>query len=561
MNGFENNDLTQPLIEEPVEESTQLQADAAGATIENTDAHQDNQADGGETPEAFAEDPASKKSRKGLFLIIAAAAAVLTAVIFLCINLFASPFQKIIDGAKKTEEAVYSSELCEKAAKFLENGRMALNIDLSENPELSKAITGQETGLNINAEASMYINKTGYAASANIKMGVLSVFDLLLVLDRNHIAASSNTLFSKNNYGIDLTNLSENFKNSIFDPDSGSSYAIDGRVFDSLSGMLSAPAFSFRLDSEDQRALNDLEEEFLNIIEKHAVISENTEKISIAGEDIKADVVSAKAEAETFKTILSETIDYIENEESLKALYEKVMDCYNSSHYYDIPNPDSWDSALKKARDDIETMETDFSIELRGYLKNSYLLRCEIIYETGSDKVSCDFTIGPDPQAPEEISFSAYLNGENLLFAGYSVDENSEDAFSSHFAVSLPSTENDNGSFSSSFGSMLPLKIGFDLNRKNGDFSVMARGESYDTVLNGNLFKDDDHIVISLDSFVNDGETTNLRGISLTFDFDAQMPEINDYKDILKMSEDEFEELISLFDSFGSNFNPAGILQ
>ena len=153
------------------------------------------------------------------------------------------------------------------------------------------------------------------------------------------------------------------------------------------------------------------------------------------------------------------------------------------------------------------------------------------------------------------------MNGEKLLFAGYSVDENSEDAFSSHFAVSLPSTENDNGSFSSSFGSMLPLKIGFDLNRKNGDFSVMARGESYDTVLNGNLFKDDDHIVISLDSFVNDGETTNLRGISLTFDFDAQMPEINDYKDILKMSEDEFEELISLFDSFGSNFNPAGILQ
>ncbi len=492
---------------------------------------------------------AAKKPSKGLLigLIAGCAVVLIAAVVLLISSLAGSPVKKLANGARNTAKSLTATPMVSTVTQVAKGGSATLSLDLSKADELMQLLTHSSAKLDAQADLALYFTEGGAALSLDAKLDGKALADALITATKEDLAVSSTALFSKTNYGIDLKNLSKNLKGSIFDPDQDTRYALPQELFDTLTGDSASSVISEveGLAKDGQKIAENIIKELLDSVSKNAKVTKGSEKITIADQEISTSTVTIELDGKAISAIASDMVEYLRKDKALKTFLNDVADKLENgalAKYADIDEDfveDFYDrlDTLKDSVSDLEDEleDEDFSLTITGFLKGKMLLQCELEEKIKGDKGTIRLTVGPDPANPEEITFYMKDPNGDKTSATYKVSVNDKNAYEATFTVKQDSDT--------------PLKAKIAWDKKEGTLRVSVDYATYwdeqSVELRANMTQSGKKTVIEPTKLTANGNSLSLKGITLTLDSGAKFPSISKYTNILTLSEDDMDDLIT----------------
>ncbi len=482
--------------------------------------------------EYYEDAPAPKSGKKKLFIILAIVIAAAIAAI-LCVYFFVIKGKSsgsLETAAEKTSVALMErSEVTAFMHKAQETGKFGIDIKADNIGEMLSSFNSYLAFVKIGGEVSVAADKDGNAHVAvdvealgqEIKAGLYSTADG----DMEIIAAAPSIL--KDAYGVSLGTIEKDLDKSIFSPDSDSYYALDDYTYEQITsalGMVDAARNSIRPEDIEQLQ-KDLEENEDTKIE----FEKTSDVVDVGDAEVKCDIYTAEIDAEKIANIVEFTGEWLEDNEAFSKYIETIAQMSGGMYGGDMP---SMSELMKEAVDQIEDMDLDGTVEYDVY--KGYLVRAAGSFKVEGEKIKFDITFGSDPANTDEIkaTFKLPYNTVEITADLSKADDN-------EITVEVEEKEED-----------IYFKFNFKYDEEDKTFVATAKNAYRDFKVTGDMEITEDEVTIGDLKFSEDGEELlRLKGITITF---SRNPVIrtakgdfeDGYKNILSLSEDEFEDLI-----------------
>lgn len=344
-------------------------------------------------------------------------------------------------------------------------------------------------------------------------------------------------------FGIDLATIAQNLPGSIFDPASGSAYALEQDVFDQIMGLLNGE-FSQNLQNNQDvtvdsdalmEAINVLAEAYSDIPQEimgMMTIESSNASVVVNGKPVQVEQVRCTADAETSVAITAALIAPLQNNAQAQEALAVVIDEIAAASQQDLGATG-------------EQLVQAIISELPQQLEEA---RAELA-EAGFS-VSSVVCLTPDTQMPVKFAMEIQADGENIAInllmseemdffrfelvedgqvssaLQFVIQENSDSAFVCEFAVIEGDTED--------------ASLRFELNKAGKAFLLSATQGGETHSMSGFYTLSDTLFSVTVDKL--DGQefggtiTLNLRS-----DDAIALPS---FTEVTKMSEEEFTALV-----------------
>lgn len=381
-----------------------------------------------------------------------------------------------------------------------------------------------------------------------VDLSELSLVDLLTVdmggeklegsvyLQESALAIAIPMLLGEDAYGIALDTLMEDLPNSAIWELAGISYEdfvaeldVD---FDAVMGTI--------MDTLEDTA--ELEADLQEVMDKIEITAESG-KATVYGEEVDADKVIITLTDEDIKAMMDVTIDWME--QTMTDLMAELESFGDVAMEDDVTIEEEFDSMRTEM--DAAFENTDLTLTLVANIapETQYLMSYEMdLAGTIDGEEGCifmDLVLGVDPVASEKytLSFGAEAEGEVQGLIEAVIEREITDA-ASNFDLTISMTEGEE--------TVELLTGSLQIDKADGKYELSMEAEGSALTVSGALKLTDDSFVFSVDSIDVDGEVMEL-GVSLSIEaIDAdEIPEIPEYKNVLKLSADELTQLLELF--------------
>ncbi len=397
-----------------------------------------------------------------------------------------------------------------------------------------KVVDGQDE-----ASVKVYINESKQQSAVEIAGTVEGKkTEALIYKDNEKIVAKSDDIFG-GSYGIKITGLEKQLKDSIFNPEKDTEYSFDRQTFDVLLEIAKI--------IDDNRALQDriadlikkYEQKLYAAIEENAEINkENTETDVLEESDVKAVMLSISINERGLKRVIKSLWKDIKKDDELKEIVDFFIDLSerNTSADEVIAEAD------KEIQDILEADGEGGKITLKLYLnkKCAAIMKAEITVRSEYSKATVILEFGTEFDKFEGFKITV-KNNEEKRYVYFKVEEDSGKK------IKVILDTNVEG---------MP-EITFELDRKSGDGKITVVEENYSyysyetyetTVIIGFNYKEDGGThTFKLTSVEADGEKAEIPAdFYLILKEKDKMPSTAGYKNIFEMSESEFGDFIDL---------------
>lgn len=485
-------------------------------------------------PEAAAEQPApeeEKKIGKKPILIAVAAVVVLAIAAIIIAIATSSPLKLVTKGFENSVSALKENEAVVFADKVIKGGSIGAECDMEELMDLPVEGT---------LSAKVYTDTGKAALTAELEVEGDTVLDASVLADKKSVVVSSDVLLGDSAYGINLSKLTEKFNNSVFGPDGDLSLGIE--LPESVNSIGDDAS---KLSKDSQKIIKSVLTELLTSVNDHAEISKGKETLSFNGSDVKVTAVEVQIDGETAAAVAVDMVEYLRSNKALKAfLYEyadKIASLAEDFDYASVDFVDTLDMLYERldeiTDEDLEDLaenlgDMDLDLTLTFYVTKSGK---ELIgVEFDNDEVKATVLAGPSFKEIEEISVN--LNdGYTKYRINYVVETNTKKELVAELKV-REDGEN--------------ILVGeFNWDKSKGDFEAELTDSWGDTYgAEGSLDVSSKAVVLVLDSVSEDSYETDL-GITLTISASDKMPSMPRYTDILDMSAEDLEDMVSDLES------------
>lgn len=344
-------------------------------------------------------------------------------------------------------------------------------------------------------------------------------------------------------FGIDLATIAQNLPGSIFDPASGSAYALEQDVFDQIMGLLNGE-FSHNLQNNQDvtvdsdalmEAINVLAEAYSDIPQEiigMMTIESSNASVVINGKPIQAEQIRCTADAETSVAITNKLLQPLMDSTQVQDALATLIDEIAAASQQDLGA--TGEEIVQALVEDVPSQIEEAKQELLS----------------AGFSVSSVVCLTPDTQMPVKFAMEIQADGENIAInllmseemdffrfelvedgqvssaLQFEIQENSDSAFVCEFAVIEGDTED--------------ASLRFELNKAGKAFlvSITADGETHS--ISGFYTLSDTLFSLTVDKL--DGQefggtiTLNLRS-----DDAIALPS---FTEVTKMSEEEFTVLV-----------------
>lgn len=485
-------------------------------------------------PEVATEQPApvaEKKIGKKPILIAVAAVVVLAIAAIIIAIATSSPLKLVTKGFENSVSALKENEAVVFAGKVIKGGSIGAECDMEELMDLPVEGT---------LSAKVYTDTDKAALTAELEVEGDTVLDASVLANKKNIAVASDVLFGDNAYGINLSKLTEKFNNSVFGPDGDLSLG-----FELPEAASSIGDDASKLIKDSQKIIKSVLTELLTSVNDHAEISKEKETLSFNGTDVKVTAVEVQIDGETAAAVAVDMVEYLRSNKALKAfLYEyadKLASLEEDFDYTSVDFVDTLDTLYEQldeiTDEDLEDLaenlgDMDLDLTLTFYVTKSGK---ELIgVEFDNDEVKATVLAGPSFKEIEEVSVNLD-DGYTKYRINYVVETNTKKELVAELKV-REDGEN--------------ILVGeFNWDKSKGDFEAELTDSWGDTYgAEGSLDVSSKAVVLVLDSVSEDSYETDL-GITLTVSASDKMPSMPKYTDILDMSAEDLEDLVSDLES------------
>ncbi|MBR4057033.1 MAG: hypothetical protein IKK00_02710 [Oscillospiraceae bacterium] len=485
-------------------------------------------------PEAAAEQPApeaEKKIGKKPILIAVAAVVVLAIAVIIIAIATSSPLKLVTKGFENSVSALKENEAVVFADKVIKGGSIGAECDMEELMDLPVEGT---------LSAKVYTDTDKAALTANFEVEGDTVLDASVLADKKSVVVASDVLLGDNAYGINLSKLTEKFNNSVFGPDGDLSLGIE--LPESVNSIGDDAS---KLSKDSQKIIKSVLTELLTSVNDHAEISKEKETLSFNGTDVKVTAVEVQIDGETAAAVAVDMVEYLRSNKALKAfLYEyadKIASLAEDFDYASVDFVDTLDMLYEQldeiTDEDLEDLaenlgDMDLDLSMTFYVTKSGK---ELIgVEFDNDEVKATVLAGPSFKEIEEISVNLD-DGYTKYRINYVVETNTKKELVAELKV-REDGEN--------------ILVGeFNWDKSKGDFEAELTDSWGDTYgAEGSLDVSSKAVVLVLDSVSEDSYETDL-GITLTISASDKMPSMPRYTDILDMSAEDLEDMVSDLES------------
>ena len=433
-------------------------------------------------------------------------------------------FENSVSALKENEAVVF-------AGKVIKGGSIGAECDMEELMDLPVEGT---------LSAKVYTDTDKAALTAELEVEGDTVLDASVLADKKSVVVASDVLLGDNAYGINLSKLTEKFNNSVFGPDGDLSLG-----FELPEAASSIGDDASKLSKDSQKIIKSVLTELLTSVNDHAEISKEKETLSFNGTDVKVTAVEVQIDGETAVAVAVDMVEYLRSNKALKAfLYEyadKIASLAEDFDYASVDFVDTLDMLYEQldeiTDEDLEDLaenlgDMDLDLTLTFYVTKSGK---ELIgVEFDNDEVKATVLAGPSFKEIEEISVN--LNdGYTKYRINYVVETNTKKELVAELKV-REDGEN--------------ILVGeFNWDKSKGDFEAELTDSWGDTYgAEGSLDVSSKAVVLVLDSVSEDSYETDL-GITLTISASDKMPSMPKYTDILDMSAEDLEDMVSDLES------------
>ena len=469
------------------------------------------------------------------------AVVIITAIIF---GIFMNSASANLNVAvKNTMKAAASSAPVALLKSVFTQGSMELALDL-------ESISDQLYGVNIEGQLSAkYISNLKNSQMALILAladGRNPIADAVLHKSKDAIVLESDILFGNTAYGIGLNDFSGNLESSIFNPDNDSYYALDYDLYEFLTEMDmdgNTEKYSEYKKIADTTADEALDTFYKSII-KNFEIEKSKDTIEFVDTKSKVTVLSVYGDSEMISAVIKEMFEWMESSRNVELLLEQTVDLYGPILEETGGDPDdfvdNFYEGISLALEDFDELvdlleEDEIEVNAKFYITRKGRELVKVDFEASSfvETHGVVVTAGPSLRDVELISVEYTKTADWLEFPEkysftYTVDENDANFYSAQLRVR-----------ESYYGDTIRSKASVTWDKKDGDLRIKADDLF---TLKGTMLYDKDVLTIDVQSIGNEWESIR-PGLSITLNKNESTPSVPDFKDILSMDEDEFEDL------------------
>ena len=429
---------------------------------------------------------------------------------------------------------------------FLEGDASASGLDLNVNNigQLMSTITGEPTYTMFagNADLNLTIAPKSQEGSAALDLSFMGIaLKASLSYDKDGVTLNIPELLGEDNYHIAFEDLDQQLSGSVFNPNSGSAYALDQASYNQLMQALTSFQRTRASLSEEKPSLKD---DFKARLEEKGLAREFTlseGEISLNGETLPVTIQSLPLSS-------ADLLGYIDVVEAMAG--ERLGLLSSVGGNVDLS------SVFSSLREQINNDHIAAILEMDVY--KNYVVRMQAHLYDASNPLSRAIDVvaefGKDPASTDHVSV-IISPGQGAAFTlDYRVTTNTEASFSSVLSLS--------NAYQRSADS-----LAFDWNKQSGDFTLKLTNAgsyaidiTYDTfyTLTGKIQIEKSVLSVSPTLFLeqeapagkplqaSEISSFDLSSLSLSLDCSAKVSKISGKsKDFFSLKEEEMNDLLS----------------
>lgn len=429
------------------------------------------------------------------------------------------------EAIDKTFDDVLGGDVGEVIGDALACGKITITVgDMVENV------------LYINSDAGkfadeLYLNIDGQEIKAS------------LFGDNGELALSIPALLGDTAYGINLNTLVSDLESSPIWSMLGMSYqdfvtmsGIDlGEVMDSLENVTGS-----------LEGIGTLLDEILSNID----VTTTEGKVTVNGTEVDATIITYSFDEQDVLKMANAALDGVKEmaEDMVNELAGSLGDYIDVD---EILGEMDFEDLKAEMQDAFEEVELDFSLSMNINASTGYLMSVNGemagVIDGDEGRVYLDLVLGVDPSASDKYTFEVGAEGDVHKSGLRAVIERDLDSTVQVTTLTVSAFEDDE-EYEMMTGSL-------EYNTSTHDFELVAEASGEELVVTGSFQSTDDLFELGIDSVEVAGDETV---VDLLIRIEAingsQIPDMPSYKNILKLTAEEIEELVGMFGG-GSDYD------
>lgn len=407
---------------------------------------------------------------------------------------------------------------------------------------LSDAVNGGKITLEAAGmvENVLYMDAKGNRYADVLTIGADGVYtDFEVYLQDNKLAISAPVVFGEAVYGVDLNT-------AMTDLETAELWAAMGTTYDEFKAQAGIDPDAI-MDALDQYmdATENAGEAIMECLKDVEVTREEGE-VTVNGEKVKAVNVKYHVTSEDLLAVLNACLD--ETEKSMDALKESFTNILGDEAMDEIMSNMDMESARQEMADAFETVDLEGDLVVSINPKTQYIMSVSMDISGTVDgeegAIDIDLVLGVDPTKTDKVSLSllAEADGER---SGYTVEAvRTIDDTMEKLTVSFNEVWDDE------IDTVATVEMTY--HSSNGAYAVVLSDEYETITINGICKLSDDKLEFSLENVINayddyeDAVEIDLRLVVELIDA-SEIPEMPAMKNVLKLTADEWTELIGSF--------------
>lgn len=300
--------------------------------------------------------------------IFGALALVLVAVIVAVLiinspaNVAGRAISKVVDDFVDRGEISYLSSLFSGGS---------VDLSVSGNVDGAEMEIGGKVYLNLDDDAFMLDGIKYNMAVAGEEREITG--SIYASLDKVYV---SNKEILDGTYGITAGTLEESFKNSVFNPDSDSEYALDEDTYEAILSFckMADSDLTSDLEKDLESVLNRYAKKLKKLIAKYAEFEKSTEEIKFHDGEKKVRVIYIIITPKTISNIVEDFYDYLKTDKKLRNLVIEYYGSFESTLKLegymkdDMDIAEMYDEAIESLGEDVERMVEDMDDADEGFV-------------------------------------------------------------------------------------------------------------------------------------------------------------------------------------------------
>jgi len=308
----------------------------------------------------------------------------------------------------------------------------------------------------------------------------------------------------KNTYGVQISTLAKELRNSIFNPDNKTSYSLDRQTYDAIIRALKS--HDKNLEKDAQKLIKSLTKDIYKIAINNAYISSKSSTIYLDGKTTSARLISICFQPKELAETIRDIYDYLVEDDSIEKFINKyettienaIISLYGEDYTAIIPVslPKIYKTALKELDEEIDNFFVEICDTFEPITFNiatpklkAKLLKYEL--KIGKETVfsfSCD---KKGIKNSKSLVFEVYDTG---LF--YKITKDDNDRFEAYISINSSNNE--------------IVKINLEIDRKKDNYSLicLATNRLYSSYYNDYYLYNDKYVIDG--TWIKKGDTTTL---------------------------------------------------